>query len=394
MALFRSEILNQDFFKAALQEAEKTRNVEILEITIGDSSSTGLQETLPVHITATVRGREKVFDWSAKISSSSQAAVELSRELKLWEKELYLYRELLPSLELRSNLVHLECPAHPDLVYSVLSDSSSALLMTDLAMAGFCPASSSQEVEVEMLELVVSWLAGLHAHSWAHFNSRLTGEKPPALMLDSVPLAGRKLSSEESLVELVASSQAPHSDYSSRLASLFQTEAYLEMCRKVFGGREGKFCTVCHGAPWLENCLVWRDGGKVREVVLTNYQQARYCQPASDLAILLYTATSKEFRQRELSRVLRGYHRTLTETLAVLGHNRPDLLYPFSDLFHDYQEAIIPAVGVAVTVLPGLVKEAADEVDIGEDRPGLTVGRTVAEKIREMMEELVENGLL
>ena len=208
MALFRSEILNQDFFRAALQEAEKTRNVEILEITIGDCSSTGLQETLPVHITATVRGRERVFDWSAKISSSSQAAVELSRELKLWEKELYLYRELLPSLELRSNLVHLECPAHPDLVYSVLSSSSSALLMTDLAMAGFCPASSSQEVEVEMLELVVSWLAGLHAHSWAHFNSRLTGEKPPALMLDSVPLAGRKLSSEESLVELVASSQA------------------------------------------------------------------------------------------------------------------------------------------------------------------------------------------
>ena len=336
MALFRSEILNQDFFKAALQEAEKTRNVEILEITTGACTSSGLQETLPVHITATVRGRERVFDWSAKISSSSQAAVELSQELKLWEKEIYLYRELLPTLELRSNLAHLEVPAHPDLVYSVLSDSSSALLMTDLATAGFSPASSSLEVEVELVELVVSWLAGLHAHSFAHFNSR-TGCPPPGLLLDSVPLAGRKVSSEESLLELVASSQAPHSDYSSRLASLFQSEEYLAMCRKVFGGREGKFCTVCHGAPWLENCLVWREGGQVREVVLTNYQQARFCQPATDLAILLYTATSKQFRQRELSRVLRGYHRTLTETLSVLGLPKPELLYPFSDLFHDYQ---------------------------------------------------------
>ena len=301
MALFRSEILNQDFFKAALQEAEKTRNVEILEITTGACTSSGLQETLPVHITATVRGRERVFDWSAKISSSSQAAVELSRELKLWEKEIYLYRELLPTLELRSNLAHLEVPAHPDLVYSVLSDSSSALLMTDLATAGFSPASSSLEVEVELVELVVSWLAGLHAHSYAHFNSR-TGCPPPALLLDSVPLAGRKVSSEESLLELVASSQAPHSDYSSRLASLFQSEEYLAMCRKVFGGREGKFCTVCHGAPWLENCLVWRDGEVVREVVFTNYQQARYCQPATDLAILLYTSSSKKFRQENLSR--------------------------------------------------------------------------------------------
>ena len=393
MALFRSEILNQDFFKVALQEAEKTKNVEILDLTIGDSTSTGLQEVLPVHITASIRGRERVFAWSAKISSSSQAAVELSQELKLWEKEIYLYRELLPSIELRSNLVHLECPAHPDLVYSVNSESSSALLMTDLTMAGFSPASSSMEMETEMMDLLVSWLAGLHAHSYAHYNSRLTGEKPPALMFDSVPLAGRKLCSEESLVDLVTSVQSPHSDYSSRLASLFQTEAYFSMCRKVFGAREGKFCTVCHGAPWLENCLVWRDGGKVREVVFTNYQQARYCQPATDLAILLYTATSKQFRQTELSRVLRAYHRTLTQTLSVLGHDHPDL-YPFSDLFHDYQEAIIPAVGVAVTVLPGLVKEASDEVDIGEDRPGLAVGRMVAEKIMDMMEELVETGIL
>ena len=51
-------------------------------------------------------------------------------------------------------------------------------------------------------------------------------------------------------------------------------------------------------------------------------------------------------------------------------------------------------MGVAVTVLPGLVKEDADEVDIGEDRPGLEAGRVVADKIREMMEELVESGML
>ena len=74
------------------------------------------------------------------------------------------------------------------------------------------------------------------------------------------------------------------------------------MCRAVFGPRDSKFCTVCHGAPWLENCLVWRDGEEVREVVFTNYQQARYCQPATDLAILLYTSSSKQFRQQNLSR--------------------------------------------------------------------------------------------
>ena len=298
MALFRSEILNQDFFKRALQEAEKTKNVDILEITIGDSTSTGLQEMLPVHLTATIRGRQREFDWTAKISSSSEAAVELSKELNLWEKEIYFYKDLLPRLELRSNKLHLECPAHPDLVYS----TTSAILLTDLSLAGFSPASSTMEMEPELMSLLVGWLAGLHAHAFAHYRRGERGVEPPDMMHDLVPLAGRNLTSEQSLLDLVTSLQAPHQEYSSRLANLFKTETYFEMCRAVFGPREDKFCTVCHGAPWLENCLVWRDGEVVREVVFTNYQQARYCQPATDLAILLYTSSSKQFRQENLSR--------------------------------------------------------------------------------------------
>ena len=42
MALFRSDILNQEFFRKAVQSAEKTSSVEILELTIGDAK-TGLQ---------------------------------------------------------------------------------------------------------------------------------------------------------------------------------------------------------------------------------------------------------------------------------------------------------------------------------------------------------------
>ena len=56
--------------------------------------------------------------------------------------------------------------------------------------------------------------------------------------------------------------------------------------------------------------------------------------------------------------------------------------------------AIIPAVGVAVTVLPGLVRESQDEVDTGEDRPGITAGRLVSDKIDDIMEELAEAGII
>ena len=98
------------------------------------------------------------------------------------------------------------------------------------------------------------------------------------------------------------------------------------------------FQTVCHGAPWQENCLVWSDNVTVQEVMLTNYHHARLCQPAADIAILLYTSTSRLQRQELLATLLRSYHRTLTETLTTLGYK--DDVYPFSQLFQDYQVSL------------------------------------------------------
>ena len=139
------------------------------------------------------------------------------------------------------------------------------------------------------------------------------------------------------MAEGVRSLQPRHA-YSARLAALFSTPAYQEACRRVFGPRAGpgQLCTVCHGAPWLEHAMVWREGGVAREALYTGYQHARLCQPAADVAILLYTSTSRQFRAAQLSGLLRGYHRTLTLTLAALGHTDTQL-YPFSQFFADYQ---------------------------------------------------------
>ena len=51
MALFRSDVLNQEFFKRAIEEAEKSRSVDILEVTVGEpKSGPHLQVIFPVYI--------------------------------------------------------------------------------------------------------------------------------------------------------------------------------------------------------------------------------------------------------------------------------------------------------------------------------------------------------
>ena len=83
---------------------------------------------------------------------------------------------------------------------------------------------------------------------------------------------------------------------------------------------------------------------------------------------------------------MKKYHSMLTDLLVKLGHSADT--YPFSDLFQDYQDAMIPAVGVAMTILPGLVRDKdGDEVDSKENIP-------ISDKAKELVEELIEEGLL
>ena len=247
--------------------------------------------------------------------------MDLGKELRLWEKELFVYKELLPTIELRSNKLHLAAPAHADLVYAdIKEEDHKALLFTDLGLAGFEPCSSGCEPDPATIELLVTTLAKLHAHGYDFMQS--SADTAGDILNDSVPLAGRRLASEEGLQELVSSLEPPNADYSTRLRSLFSTEAYFSLCRAVFGPRADRLCVPCHGSPWLENALVWRDQAGVREAVYINYQHTRLCQPATDLCILLYTSTSKQFRKEHVSHLLRGYHRC-THIYTKTNHSYP-----------------------------------------------------------------------
>ena len=107
MALLRSDVLNISCFTSALEQSEKTASVEVLEITLGDGRSGWLQEVAPVQVLAKVRGRSSTFSWTAKISPAAEAAAILCAELRLFEREVFVYRQLLPSIELRWYLATL-----------------------------------------------------------------------------------------------------------------------------------------------------------------------------------------------------------------------------------------------------------------------------------------------
>ena len=132
-------------------------------------------------------------------------------------------------LYFNSNKLHLSAPNHSDLVYSELADKTKAILLTDLCLAGFEPGNSSCGNDVATVELLVNYLAKFHALSYDYIQSN--NDMDLAVLHDSVPMANRKLNALDGLSELLQNLQPLSEDYSTRITSLFSSEAYFEMCR-------------------------------------------------------------------------------------------------------------------------------------------------------------------
>ena len=59
-----------------------------------------------------------------------------------------------------------------------------------------------------------------------------------------------------------------------------------------------RFNTICHGDMWMGN-LMFKDGGddSDKECVIIDFHSAQFLSPATDLAHLLLTSTSRAYRQ-------------------------------------------------------------------------------------------------
>ena len=59
-----------------------------------------------------------------------------------------------------------------------------------------------------------------------------------------------------------------------------------------------RFNTICHGDMWMGN-LMFKDGAddSERECVIIDFHSAQFLSPATDLAHLLLTSTSRAYRQ-------------------------------------------------------------------------------------------------
>lgn len=105
----------------------------------------------------------------------------------------------------------------------------------------------------------------------------------------------------------------------------------------------------CHGDTWSFN-LLFDESTPVPTCLMVDYQIIRYAPIMSDVSLLLYLTTRREFRDKFEAELLAFYHESLCEKLKENNYQEP--LPTFNQIVHEYEQVRIVGLVTALLYFP------------------------------------------
>ena len=98
-----------------------------------------------------------------------------------------------------------------------------------------------------------------------------------------------------------------------------------------------RFNTVCHGDMWMGNLMF---KGNAEDCIIIDFHSAQFLSPATDLAHLMLTSTSRSYRQEHWDEVVQTYYDTFNRTLAEFGLILRHLGTTYTDFLYEVKRAL------------------------------------------------------
>ncbi|XP_058126728.1 uncharacterized protein LOC131292329 [Anopheles ziemanni] len=126
-----------------------------------------------------------------------------------------------------------------------------------------------------------------------------------------------------------------------------------------------RFHVLNHGDLWSNNLMFRYDDGAVpREVMFVDYQLSCYGSPGFDLVYSLYNCPQADVRLTLLDDLLKVYYRSLSDVLQAANYAS---IPTFEAVRQEYEEYEFFGLVCAVSMLPIIMMERSDDVDISFD---------------------------
>ncbi len=296
--------------------------------------------------------RSRIHHLFVKIPPLRTAKFErMVRRNRTLEHEVKVYSELLRDLQtfVRSRVgdtVKLKIPT----LYHSYEDGASdnhVLVIEDLAQQGFSTRDwFKHKLTHAEVTLAVRELAKFHACGLAYRMSlkEEIDEKYPYLEDDlytsnmAKELLAKYLDSFLHFLSLLPGIQEHVLKLRKISNEVFQLLVKLRRPNDPLGTR---FNTVCHGDMWMGNLMFrYEDSGDPQECTIVDFHSAQFLSPATDLAHLLLTSTTRAFRLQHWDKIVQSYYDTFNRTLAEFGLVLRHLGTTYNDFLYEVKRAL------------------------------------------------------
>ncbi|XP_049830763.1 uncharacterized protein LOC126272167 isoform X3 [Schistocerca gregaria] len=210
------------------------------------------------------------------------------------------------------------------------------IVLEDLSVFGFQPAKGQDTYNFEHCAEVLKCMAKFHALSFAMKDQELEEFRTAAANLEEVLYSEAQREWYQGMMKNVlnysmeaVSLEYPDSVYEQKMREFCESAVYDKAIDLVKPDKPHS--VVLNGDTWGPNFLFLYDGSDdqhLKDVRIIDFQMSRWANPVCDLSFFLYSSTSKEFRDSNISDLLKTYHQSLSEMIQDLGSD-PQVVYPY-----------------------------------------------------------------
>ncbi|KAH8283781.1 hypothetical protein KR054_001374 [Drosophila jambulina] len=319
---FHAELF-EDALKASVEGYSKVSSFKAeMGSAAGENYATIM---LRVHIEVELKdGKTKKVSYMAKLPHQQEMFREMMNQTNIFDTERTMYSEVVPEMEALYKEAGVEITFGAK-SYDLKNAKSEYVVLEDLGIKGFKNANRLEGFDQAHTERVLRKLAQWHAASAVRVATR--GPYPEHLLNGFFNEKTRPVMGEM-MKGLVMRFVKCCSTYEGNEAYIDKVKAAQPVFVDIFFDfakvDPTEFNVLNHGDSWANNIMFQYDAfGKIKEVLLVDYQIPKYGTVAQDLYYFLLSSTKLEDKLTKFDYYIKVYHENLVEHLKILKYSKP-----------------------------------------------------------------------
>lgn len=285
-------------------------------------------EHMQVYITYSYKGKNNSIICFAKFFPRPHLDVDFEFVSTAFKKEIFVYNILFKNIQ-KAGITLIESIA-PEFYFA---KENSVVILEDLTLKGYQKLPRLKYLDYNHVVVIIKALAKLHASSLIY--EEKTAECFETYFADYNDTFYYEKKNYKGQMSFFASLKAiiTQIDLFNLQSEIMTNEQFKSIvwnvCCQVFNlvKPSKKYRNViCHGDLWSTNFLLKYENSVPKEVMLIDFQIARYVPPAHDIMGFLYITTSRQFRKNNMKKICDIYYEELKQNVASYGYAIEDII--------------------------------------------------------------------